>query len=102
MTESYRDNEDWKDAFTTVKEAYKDQPEIKAVTDLMQVLAWRSPGHKVAWHKRTPPGTVAYAKANGIVPGTELPEAMDTLLKALPKGVSTTALKKATKVVGLV
>ena len=102
MTESYRDNADWKDAFTLVKEAHKDKPEIKAVTDLMQVLAWRGPDHKVAWHKRTPPGTVAYAKANGIEPGTKLPAAMDTLLKAIPKGVSTTALKKATRAVSLV
>jgi len=97
MTAAYRTNEAWKDAFTLVKDAYKDKPEVKAVTDLIQVLAWRGPDHQVAWHKRTPPGTVAYAKSHDIVPGTPLPEAMATLLKALPKGVSVTALRKATK-----
>lgn len=91
---SYRDVEDFGDALKAAKGLTKDNADLKQALQLVTHLSWKTPGGTVGWANGTTPAVIEYATDLGIGPGTDIPDAMDSVLSAAEKAA---AGDKATK-----
>jgi len=94
---TYREDAEWKTEFAAVKAELREvNPQA---VQLITHLAWRGPSGLVGWHKGTAKTVLETSKAMGVEVGMPLPEAMATVMAALPKA-KVAKLAKATKAAG--
>lgn len=95
-TTTYRATPAWHAAHAAAVGAMRGNPVARATLQVATHLAWRTPTGAVGWHKGTNAAMLAQAKALGIEPGMPAHAAMATVVAALPKHPTCTALAKAT------
>lgn len=93
----YRNVPAWHAAHAAAVGAQRGNATARAALVVATHLAWRGPGASVAWHKSTNPAMLATATTLGVKVGMPVSQAMALVVKSLPTGPTTTALRKATE-----
>ena len=78
---TYREHEDFVPAFKAAKAAAKGNDDLTQALQLLGHLSWKTPGGSVGWAAGTTKKVTDYAEDILVMPGQDIPEAMDTVIK---------------------
>ena len=78
---TYREHEDFVPAFKAAKAAAKGNDDLTQALQLLGHLSWKTPGGSVGWAAGTAKKVTDYAEDILVMPGQDIPEAMDTVIK---------------------
>lgn len=95
---TYREHEDFVPAFKAAKAAAKGNDDLTQALQLLGHLSWKTPGGSVGWTAGTTKKVTDYAEDILVMPGQDIPEAMDTVLGVATKAAADKPQKDAVAV----
>ena len=99
---TYREHEDFVPAFKAAKAAAKGNDDMTQALQLLGHLSWKTPGGSVGWAAGTTKKVTDYAEDILVMPGQDIPEAMDTVLGVATKAAADKPQKDAIAVLSKV
>lgn len=99
---TYREHEDFVPAFKAAKAAAKGNADMTQALQLLGHLSWKTPGGSVGWAAGTTKKVTDYAEDILVMPGQDIPEAMDTVLGVATKAAADKPQKDAVAVLAKV
>lgn len=95
---TYREHEDFVPAFKAAKAAAKGNDDLTQALQLLGHLSWKTPGGSVGWAAGTTKKVTDYAEDILVMPGQDIPEAMDTVIKVAQEAAADKPQKDAVAV----
>ena len=95
---TYREHEDFVPAFKAAKAAAKGNDDLTQALQLLGHLSWKTPGGSVGWAVGTTKKVTDYAEDILVMPGQDIPEAMDTVIKVAQEAAADKPQKDAVAV----
>ena len=95
---TYREHEDFVPAFKAAKAAAKGNDDLTQALQLLGHLSWKTPGGSVGWAAGTTKKVTDYAEDILVMPGQDIPEAMDTVIKVAQEATADKPQKDAVAV----
>lgn len=95
---TYREHEDFVPAFKAAKAAAKGNDDLTQALQLLAHLSWKTPGGSVGWAAGTTKKVADYAEDILVMPGQDIPEAMDTVIKVAQEAAADKPQKDAVAV----
>lgn len=99
---TYREHEDFVPAFKAAKAAAKGNDDLTQALQLLGHLSWKTPGGSVGWAAGTTKKVTDYAEDVLVMPGMDIPDAMDTVLDVAGKAAADKPQKDALAVLAKV
>lgn len=99
---TYREHEDFVPAFKAAKAAAKGNDDLTQALQLLGHLSWKTPGGSVGWAAGTTKKVTDYAEDILVMPGQDIPEAMDTVIKVAQEAAADKPQKDAVAILAKV